>query len=440
MTTTDTATKFRYLGNASTDTFAFSGKAFTAADLVVQIITRATDVLEETLTITTDYSVTILTDGTASIVTVSGKIPDNTQDIQILRALAQTQTTSLPVGTKFPAKLVENSLDRAVGLSQDLEEAVTRSLKFPSTTSTTVATLPEPTDDAVLAFDGTTGTFKVGATNTSLVAGATAAAASAAAASTSASNAATSETNAGTSETNAAASAVDAADSAASVNLPSISVTDTGAILQVNTAGTAYELLTAGTAGEVLTSNGPDAALSYRQAGGLVLLQTQTASASATIDFTSSIDSTYTSYVLRWVDVVPAVDGVVLRLRVSIAASFKSGASDYKWAAVSVAGDSASATGSVNASDGEILLSPILEQGNGTGESTSGEITIANPSGTALYKQIRWNASTMNSSAVQCSHVGAGIYQSGVQAVDGLRFIFFSGNITSGVFKLYGVI
>ena len=252
MTITDTATKFRYLGNASTDTFAFSGKAFTAADLVVQIITRATDVLEETLTITTDYSVTILSDGTASIVTVVGKIPSALQDIQILRNLAQTQTTSLPVGTKFPAKLVENSLDRAVGLSQDIEESVTRSLKFPSTSSTTVATLPEPVDDTVLLFDGVTGLFKNGPTAAAISgaeASATAAASSASAASTS--------------ETNAASSATDAANSAAGVNLPSITVTDTGSILQVNAAGTAYEILTAGAAGKTLTSNGPDAALTY---------------------------------------------------------------------------------------------------------------------------------------------------------------------------------
>lgn len=189
MTISDTATKFRYQGNGVTDTFAFSGKAFTAADLVVEIITRATDVLVETLTITTHYSVTIADDGTASITTVSGKIPSSTQDIQIRRALAQTQSVVLPTGTKFPAKSVENAIDRAVGLSQDLEEAVTRSLKFPATSSTTTALLPEPTANATILFDGTSGTFKVGPTSTQITsaeANATAAAASAAAAAASA--------------------------------------------------------------------------------------------------------------------------------------------------------------------------------------------------------------------------------------------------------------
>lgn len=218
MTISDTATKFRYEGNGVTDTFAFSGKAFTAADLVVEIITRATDALEETLTITTHYSVTIATDGTASIVTVAGKIPSATQDIQIRRSLAQTQSTVLPTGTKFPAKSVENAIDRAVGLSQDLEEAVNRSLKFPATSSTTVATLPEPIDDAILCFDGTTGAFKTGELNATITANTTAAAASATAAAASATAASASASAASNSETAAAASALAAAVAASDLN------------------------------------------------------------------------------------------------------------------------------------------------------------------------------------------------------------------------------
>jgi hypothetical protein len=274
MTITDVATKYRYEGNTVTDTFAFAGKAFTAADLVVEIITRATDVLEETLTITTDYSVTILTDGTASIVTVAGKIPDNTQDIQIRRDLAKTQTTDLPVGTVFPAKLVENSIDRSVGIGQDLNEAVTRALKFPATSSTTTAELPEPTDDAVLAFDGTTGLFKAGATNTDLVAGAAAADASATAAAASASAASTSATNSASSAAASAASAVDAADSAAGVNLPSVGAGDATKLLKVNTGETGYELaaklpdFTASKQGAIVIQNAADDGFSFLTSQG----------------------------------------------------------------------------------------------------------------------------------------------------------------------------
>ena len=47
-------------------------------------------------------------------------------------------------------------------------------------------------------------------------------------------------------------------------------------------------------------------------AGGLVLLETQTASSSATIDFTSGIDSTYDEYVFKWINVHPSTAGQLL--------------------------------------------------------------------------------------------------------------------------------
>ena len=440
MTISDTATKFRYQGNASTDTFAFSGKAFTAADLVVEIITRATDVLEETLTLTTDYSVTILTDGTASIVTVAGKIPSATQDIQIRRALTQTQTTSLPVGTVFPAKLVENSLDRAVGLSQDLEEAVTRSLKFPATSSTTVATLPEPTDDAVLAFDGTTGLFKVGATNTSLVAGATAAAASASAASTSASNASTSASNASTSEANAAASETAAAASAAGVNLPSITATDTGKLLLVNAAGTAHELIASnGTSGQVLTSAGADALPSYTTitTGSMVLLETQTASASATIDFTTGIDSTYTNYKIICSNVHHSVNSTTL-LTVSTDGGSTYQSTSYKRGGRRISASSGTFQGDASVSDSSINIASGASASTGTGENSNFEILIYNPSDTANYKLITARGGAVSTDLNDTSQSGAWI--GGVAAVNAIRIAPSAGNFVTGTFKLYGVL
>lgn len=276
MTIAEAATKYRHEGNGSTDTFAFSGKAFSEDDLVVEIITRATDVLEETLTLTTDYSVTIATNGTASIqVTNGSKIPSGLQDIQIRRDLEKKQETSLPVGSPFPAKSVENAIDRSIGIIQELSEAVDRSLQFPTTSSTTVATLPEPVDESTVVFDGTTGAFKIGPTTTTIEDAATQAAnaaASASAAATSASAAATSASNAATSETNAATSA-------ASVNIASPTASKHGALLYQNDADDGYDALTAqGTSGQVLTSSGADAAPSWQDAAGGATIQIVSAS------------------------------------------------------------------------------------------------------------------------------------------------------------------
>jgi hypothetical protein len=51
--------------------------------------------------------------------------------------------------------------------------------------------------------------------------------------------------------------------------------------------------------------------------GALNLISTQTASASATIDFTSGIDSTYDSYVFKFINCHPATDDVKFTFQLS---------------------------------------------------------------------------------------------------------------------------
>ena len=436
MTVTDTAIKFRYEGNASTDTFAFPAKAFTAADLVVEIITRATDALEETLTITTDYTVTIATDGTASIVTEAAKIPSATQDIQIRRSLAQTQTVVLPTGTKFPAKSVETAIDRAVGLVQDIDEAVNRSLKFPATSSTTVATLPEPTDDAVLAFDGTTGLLKVGATNASLVAGATNAAASAIDAANSASTATTQAGIATTKASEASDSADAAAASAAGVNLPSIVANKYGTILMQNNADDGYDRLDPGTLGKFLMSNGADAALTYESAGSMVLLQTQTASTSATIDFTTGIDSTYSTYCVVASGATVATDAVDFYFRASTdAGSNYLGTNEYDYQLQYAQGGAANqenqATAGAFAQIGDNL-------GNASTESFNFVLYIYAPSTTGIWTTGNCSGGQISADArVRDFSCTFGVETT--SAVNAIRFLASSGSIASGTFKLYGI-
>lgn len=153
MTTTTSVNKFRYEGNGATDTFAFTGRIFSSADLVVEIITRATDALVETLVITTHYTVTINGDESASIVVIPSKIPSASQDIQIRRSLAKTQTLDLPTGTVFPAESVEDALDRNVSIIQDQAEEIDRSIKLPATSSLTDIELPSATASTVIGWN-----------------------------------------------------------------------------------------------------------------------------------------------------------------------------------------------------------------------------------------------------------------------------------------------
>jgi hypothetical protein len=51
--------------------------------------------------------------------------------------------------------------------------------------------------------------------------------------------------------------------------------------------------------------------------GTLVLLSTQTASASATISFTTGLDSTYDEYIFKFIDIHPATDSVGFQFNMS---------------------------------------------------------------------------------------------------------------------------
>ena len=435
MTISDTATKFRYQGNASTDTFAFSGKAFTAADLVVEIITRATDALEETLTITTDYTVTIATDGTASIVTEAAKIPSATQDIQIRRALAQTQTTVLPTGTKFPAKSVENAIDRAVGLSQDLEEAVNRALKFPATSSTTVATLPEPTDDAVLAFDGTTGLFKVGALNTDLVAGATTATAQAVIATTQAGIATTQASAASVSAAAALVSENAAAASAAGVSLPSITATDTGKLLLVNAAGTAHELISSnGTSGQVLTSNGDDALPSYQSVDSWINIHTETLSTDASVQFVQGVSGVnFTAYdehrfIIK--NVTMSADGLAIRAKFYDDGGTTPVACDSHFDQSASTANTYSGSGSTSST-----VTLATNVGNDTGQSAYIEMYLNDINSATKYKYISWNG---GASQATSDRLAKAVGWVGVETVNNIDAVEF--NTTGGTFTIATIV
>lgn len=81
--------------------------------------------------------------------------------------------------------------------------------------------------------------------------------------------------------------------------------------------GTSLVTTAAGTSAQVLTSNGTGSAPTYQNTGtdSLVLISSQTASASASISFTGL--TTYSNYLLILSDIQPLLDQVDLRMTVS---------------------------------------------------------------------------------------------------------------------------
>jgi len=177
--------------------------------------------------------------------------------------------------------------------------------------------------------------------------------------------------------------------------------------------------------------------------GGMTLISTQTASSSSTISFTSGIDSTYDEYVFKFYDIHPATNDVTFQV------NFRDGGTDYdatktttNFFAAHYENDSGTGfayrTGNdVAQGTGVAQLAPA-SIGNGNDESVSGSMTLFNPSSTTFVKHFISVCNAYNASDLSNQEFCAG-YCNVTTAIDGVQFSFSSGNIDSGVIKLYGI-
>ena len=176
--------------------------------------------------------------------------------------------------------------------------------------------------------------------------------------------------------------------------------------------------------------------------GSLILLSTQTASASATISFTSGIDSTYDSYVFKFYDIHAGTSSAHFQV------NFRDGSSAY---------DATKTTTVFNTYNGEDGADPELaysvnrdlaqstaasdlapDLGVDNDQATSGELFLYNPSSTTFVKHFISRASVGHVQPAAVDFFTAG-YCNVTAAIDGVQFKMDSGNIDSGVIKLYGI-
>ena len=176
----------------------------------------------------------------------------------------------------------------------------------------------------------------------------------------------------------------------------------------------------------------------------LTLISTHTASASATLDITSGIDSTYDSYEFHCVNMHPATDEVQFSFQVN--ASGQTGFNETMTTTMfetfhnegdgstalqyQAAYDQAQGTGYQN------ILSRDI--GNDNDQSVSGILTLYAPSSTTYVKHFTsvgqgsyYNEYTMS------NHVAG--YINTTAAIDEISFKFSSGNIDAGTIKMFGV-
>lgn len=200
---------------------------------------------------------------------------------------------------------------------------------------------------------------------------------------------------------------------------------------------------TAPTSGQVLTATGGSAATWQTPGGGsgaYVLLNTQTASSSPSIIFSATyLTTTYKEYIFEIIDAVPATDDAFLGFVVSEdnGSNYKT-INEYTQTGIRTASGSTTVTGVSDVAQANIVLT-----GNGTGSAAGSSICSTlkafNPLGTAVYKKFSISTSNTGSAGNTTLFTSAGSYIGSVNAINNIKFLFSGGNITSGIFNLYGI-
>ena len=178
--------------------------------------------------------------------------------------------------------------------------------------------------------------------------------------------------------------------------------------------------------------------------GAMTLLETQTASSSATISFTSNIDSTYDEYVFRFYDIHPSVDGEKCGFQANA-----SGGSGYTETMTTTFfhcahNESDSDAGPLEYEAGYDLAQGSTFQritrntGNANDECWSGYLHLFNPSSTTFVKHFIAVTQSIQGNEYSDNSFIAGYFNT-TSAIDEIQFKMESGNIDSGVIKLYGI-
>ena len=175
--------------------------------------------------------------------------------------------------------------------------------------------------------------------------------------------------------------------------------------------------------------------------GGLNLISTQTASSSSSLSFTSGIDSTYKEYVFKFYNIHPsATSNLTFQGSTNGGSSYGvTITSTFFQAEHSEAGTNP-ALGYQTSSDlaqstaFQRIFSSVTTNADDSG---SGTLHLFEPSSTIFVKHFISTSSNVASAYEQNSYM-AGYFNS-TSAINAIQFKMSTGNIDSGVIKLYGV-
>jgi hypothetical protein len=177
--------------------------------------------------------------------------------------------------------------------------------------------------------------------------------------------------------------------------------------------------------------------------GGLNLISTQTASSSSNLSFTSGIDSTYKEYIFKFYNIHPQSDNQELFFNFST-----DGGSNYNVTKTTTTfqayhNEAGSDSSLSYHTAGDLAQSTNYQRlgfssDNADDASLSGYLHLFEPSSTTFVKHFIATTNMCHADTYSVNYYLAG-YCNTTSAVNAIRFAFGSGNIDSGVIKLYGV-
>ena len=176
--------------------------------------------------------------------------------------------------------------------------------------------------------------------------------------------------------------------------------------------------------------------------GDVVLLSTQTASNSATLDFTSGITSTYGEYIFKFYNINAATDdsNFGFQANASSQSGYNETITSTTFRAYNAEGGSGQAlaynTG-VDQAQGTALQPLSFGQDNGADASMSGELHLFNPSSTTYAKHFQGTTNNLQNADISEQQFTAG-YLNVTAAITNIQFKMSSGNF-DGKIKMWGV-
>jgi hypothetical protein len=205
----------------------------------------------------------------------------------------------------------------------------------------------------------------------------------------------------------------------------------------ITTAGvfTADAITNASVTGITVLANAED---------GITLISSQTASNSASLSFTTGLDSTYKAYKFVFSNVKPATDATNFSFQTSTDGGSNYGVTCTSTAFQTFHNEDGSSTSLNYAGDNDLAQSTAFQKitsqvGNDTDESLSGVLTIFNPSSTTYVKHWISDINNVYAPETLCIRMFHAGYFNTTSAVNACQFKFASGNISAGTIYLYGI-